>query len=104
MTATFGRLENETLALQPGLNVRCMTNEAGKSTWAAFILAMLYGVDTAERARPGVLPVKTKYLPWGLPPTLFGDKSRAAGPMADGTVAYGKPKSLCRGCPRALPA
>ncbi len=64
MTATFGRLENETLALQPGLNVRCMTNEAGKSTWAAFILAMLYGVDTAERARPGVLPVKTKYLPW----------------------------------------
>ncbi len=64
MTASFGRLENETLALQPGLNVLARPNEAGKSTWAAFLLAMLYGIDTAERAKQGVLPAKTKYKPW----------------------------------------
>lgn len=64
MTASFGRLENETLELTPGLNVLSRPNEAGKSTWAAFLVAMLYGVDTAERARQGVLPAKTKYKPW----------------------------------------
>ena len=34
MTATFGRLEQETLSLTDGLNVLQMPNEAGKSTWA----------------------------------------------------------------------
>ena len=64
MTATFGRLEQETLSLTEGLNVLQMPNEAGKSTWAEFLLAMLYGVDTSEREKAGVLPVKTKYQPW----------------------------------------
>lgn len=64
MTATFGRLEQETLSLTDGLNVLQMPNEAGKSTWAEFLLAMLYGVDTSERVKTGVLPVKTKYQPW----------------------------------------
>ena len=64
MTATFGRLEQETLSLIDGLNVLQMPNEAGKSTWAEFLLAMLYGVDTSERVKTGVLPVKTKYQPW----------------------------------------
>ena len=64
MTATFGRLEQETLTLTEGLNVLQLPNEAGKSTWAEFLLAMLYGVDTSEREKTGVLPVKTKYQPW----------------------------------------
>lgn len=64
MTATFGRLEQETLSLTEGLNVLQMPNEAGKSTWAEFLLAMLYGIDTSEREKTGVLPVKTKYQPW----------------------------------------
>ena len=64
MTATFGRLENETLEITPGLNVFTAPNEAGKSTWAAFIMAMFYGIDTAERAKKGTLPAKTKYKPW----------------------------------------
>ena len=64
MTATFGRLEQEMLSLTDGLNVLQMPNEAGKSTWAEFLLAMLYGVDTSERVKTGVLPVKTKYQPW----------------------------------------
>ena len=64
MTATFGRLEQETLSLTEGLNVLQMPNEAGKSTWAEFLLAMRYGVATSDREKTGVLPVKTKYQPW----------------------------------------
>ncbi len=64
LTAVFGRLEGETLELHEGLNVITAPNEAGKSTWGSFFLAMLYGVDTSERASRNSLPVKTKYLPW----------------------------------------
>lgn len=64
MTATFGRLDHETLTLTDGLNLLQLPNEAGKSTWAEFLLAMFYGVDTSEREKMGVLPVKTKYQPW----------------------------------------
>ena len=64
MTATFGRLNGDSLTLHEGLNVLTAPNEAGKSTWAAFLLSMLYGVDTAERATRTSLPVKTKYRPW----------------------------------------
>ena len=36
MTATFGKLENNTLTLMPGLNIIEAPNEWGKSTWCAF--------------------------------------------------------------------
>ena len=64
MTATFGRLHQQTLTLTPGLNIISASNEAGKSTWCAFLLAMLYGVDTAERATRTNFPAKTRYRPW----------------------------------------
>lgn len=64
MQATFGHLDNQKLELQPGLNVISGSNEAGKSTWAEFLMAMLYGVDTRVRARGQELPIKTKYAPW----------------------------------------
>lgn len=64
ITATFGKLEKETLQLHDGLNVITMPNEAGKSTWSAFLSALFYGIDTAERSRAGNLPAKTKYKPW----------------------------------------
>lgn len=64
MTATFGKLEGETLTLTPGLNLLEEPNEWGKSTWCAFLLAMLYGVDTGQRARQGVIPDKDRYKPW----------------------------------------
>lgn len=68
MTASFGKLQNETLTLKPGLNVIHAPNEWGKSTWCAFLLAMLYGIDTSARASRGVLPDKTRYAPWsGVP-------------------------------------
>ncbi len=64
MTATFGKLENKTLTLQPGLNVLCAPNEWGKSTWCAFLTVMLYGIDTGARSKKGVLADKERYAPW----------------------------------------
>ena len=63
MTASFGKLQNETLTLHDGLNVLTAPNESGKSTWAAFLLAMLYGVDSSERTTKTNLPAKAKYRP-----------------------------------------
>ena len=37
MTATYGRLEEATLVPGPGLTVITAPNEAGKSTWCAFL-------------------------------------------------------------------
>ncbi len=64
LRASFGKLENETLKLHDGLNVIYAPNESGKSTWCAFIRAMLYGVDSSERVRSGYLPDKLRYAPW----------------------------------------
>ena len=64
MTATFGKLDHETLELNGALNVLCAPNEWGKSTWCAFLTAMLYGIDTRERSRGENLAEKEKYLPW----------------------------------------
>ncbi len=64
LTAVFGRLDGETLSLHEGLNIVARPNESGKSTWCAFLLSMLYGIDTAERASRGNLPVKTRCRPW----------------------------------------
>ena len=64
LTASFGKLENETLTFHDGLNVIHAPNESGKSTWCAFIRAMLYGVDSGERAKGGYLPDKQRYAPW----------------------------------------
>ena len=64
LTASFGKLENESLSFHSGLNVIYAPNESGKSTWCAFIRAMLYGVDSSERARAGFLPDKLRYAPW----------------------------------------
>ena len=64
MTATFGKLEHETLTLKPGLNVIHAPNEWGKSTWCAFLLAMLYGLDTRSKATRTGLPDKERYAPW----------------------------------------
>ena len=64
LTATFGCLDGAELELRDGLNVFTLPNESGKSTWAAFLTAMFYGVDTAQRAGKGKLPDKHRYQPW----------------------------------------
>ncbi len=64
MTATFGSLEGKTLTLKPGLNIISAPNEWGKSTWCAFLMAMLYGIDTKQRTKQGSLADKERYQPW----------------------------------------
>lgn len=64
MTATFGKLEHETLTLEPGLNIITAPNEWGKSTWCAFLLAMLYGLDTRAKTTKTTLADKERYQPW----------------------------------------
>lgn len=64
MTATFGKLEHQTLNLTPEMNVIEHPNEWGKSTWCAFILAMLYGIDTRQQTTKDVLADKERYRPW----------------------------------------
>lgn len=61
LTALFGRLDNETLTLHPGLNIIEAPNESGKSTWTAFLRVMLYGMNTRDRSP---LADKRRYLPW----------------------------------------
>ena len=68
LTATFGALDGAVLEPGPGLTVIIAPNEGGKSTWAGFWKAMLYGIDTRERDKSGFLADKTRYLPWsGVP-------------------------------------
>lgn len=102
MTASFGRLEDETLELKPGLNVVTMPNESGKSSWCAFIRAMLYGIDTSERAKNGYLPDKLRYQPWSGKPmsgsmdiefegravTLTRQTKTASAPMREFRAVY----------------
>lgn len=102
LTASFGKLENETLSLHDGLNVIYAPNESGKSTWCAFIMAMLYGVDSSERARAGYLPDKLRYAPWSGAPmegsmeltadrrdiTITRRTRTKSAPMRDFTAVY----------------
>ncbi len=64
MTANFGKLENARLQLQEGLHIQSAPNEWGKSTWCAFIMAMLYGIDTSARSKKAGLADKERYAPW----------------------------------------
>lgn len=61
LAATFGKLEQERLDLEPGLNIIEAPNEAGKSTWTAFLRVMLYGLNTRDRSAGAD---KRRYLPW----------------------------------------
>ena len=59
--ATYGKLDQARLDLQPGLNVICAPNEGGKSTWCRFLLSMFYGLNTRQR---GDLADKNRFQPW----------------------------------------
>ena len=64
MTATFGKLEHETLTLEPGLNIIEAPNEWGKSTWCTFLVTMLYGLDTRAKTTKAALADKERFAPW----------------------------------------
>ena len=102
VTASFGKLENESLTFHNGLNVIYAPNESGKSTWCAFIRAMFYGVDSSQRSRSGALPDKVKYAPWSGAPmegsmdltaegcdiTLIRTTKTKSAPMRDFSAVY----------------
>ena len=64
MRATFGALDGAELAPGDRLTVITAPNESGKSTWTAFVKAMLYGIDTRDRDKTGYLADKNRYQPW----------------------------------------
>ena len=99
MTATFGKLDRRTLVLSDGLNLIHAPNEAGKSTWGAFLRTMLYGLATRER---GLLADKNRYAPWsgasmegvmeiesgGQEITLTRHTARRGSPMGASSAVY----------------
>lgn len=97
--ATFGKLQNAALKLEPGLNCIYAPNESGKTTWSRFLLNMLYGINTRDRSP---LADKTRYQPWdtgamqgnivldakGKSYTLQRTTKRANAPMAIFSCTY----------------
>ena len=102
MTATFGKLQGQTLELRDGLNIIEAPNETGKSTWCAFLTAMLYGINSRERDRAGFIAEKNRYAPWagtamsgrldclsdGRELTITRTTRRQTAPMADFQAVY----------------
>lgn len=64
MSATFGKLQGQILELKDGLNILQAPNEAGKSTWCAFLVSMFYGINSRERDKAGFIADKNRYAPW----------------------------------------
>ena len=64
MTATFGKLEHQTLTFAPDMQIIEAPNEWGKSTWCAFITAMLYGFPSRKRSSDTSVEDKDRYAPW----------------------------------------
>lgn len=99
LAATFGRLENSTLELDPGLTIIEAPNEGGKSTWTAFLRVMFYGLNTRDRTPQAD---KRRYLPWSGSPmegrmdlvagndaiTLIRHTARANSPMGAFSAQY----------------
>ena len=106
--ATYGKLNQAQLSLQPGLNVICAPNEGGKSTWSRFLLTMFYGLNTRQR---GELADKNRFQPWNGSPmqgrlqlavgedvlTLIRRTQRADSPMGVFSCTYAGTDTPARG-------
>ena len=102
LTASFGKLQGQTLELNDGLNIIEAPNETGKSTWCSFLLAMLYGINSRERDKLGFIAEKNRFAPWsGIPMsgrmdcrvgeqelTLTRTTRRQTAPMAEFQAVY----------------
>lgn len=58
----FGKLSNQDFEFKDGLNIINEENGWGKTTFAAFLKAMFYGLDYSRSKK--LLVDRTKYLPW----------------------------------------
>ena len=100
MTATFGKLSHQTLTLEQGMNIIEAPNEWGKSTWSAFIIAMLYGIDTSARSKGGFLADKEHYAPWSGEPMsgsmdiLWNDRRITIERQSKGRIPLGEVRAF----------
>lgn len=101
MTATFGKIAQESLELSGGLNILQAPNEGGKSTWAVFILSMLYGINSRERDRAGYIADKNHYAPWSGTP-MSGRLECRAGDMEITLIRETRRQSAPMGAFQAL--
>lgn len=96
MQASFGCLQGKTLELTPGFNLIEAPNESGKTTWCAFLVAMLYGINTRERDKKGAPSEKTRFRPWdgapleGLLECDYRGKRMILRRSSEGGVPFGK--------------
>lgn len=109
MTATFGKLERARLTLEDGLNVIHAPNEAGKSTWCAFLRAMFYGISTRERDKKGVLAEKNRWQPWSGAPMegelrlVWQDRDITLRRFSRGSVPFGGFSAVYTGTQEPVP-
>ena len=109
MRATFGKLQSAELALGEGLNVIEAPNEGGKSTWSAFLRAMLYGINTKERDRQGYLAEKNRYQPWsgaameGSVELLWQGRSVTLRRRPKGSTPFGRFEAVYTGTAELVP-
>lgn len=59
----FGRLSAFSYVFKPGMNILCQENGWGKTTFAAFIKAMLYGLGSS-RSQSLAQNERQRFLPW----------------------------------------
>ncbi|MCM1042802.1 MAG: AAA family ATPase [Corallococcus sp.] len=59
---SFGKIKDKHIKLNKGLNIQVQSNGYGKSTLAAFIKAMLYGLDYKKKY--GIDNDAKMYMPW----------------------------------------
>ena len=59
----FGKLHNKEIVFRPWINVICGGNEAGKTTFAEFLSAMLFGLEP-KRGRSQKNDTYRRYEPW----------------------------------------
>ena len=67
----FGKINNRTLELSPGINVLYGENESGKTTIHTFIKSMFYGI-TRQRGRGAKNDTYSTYEPWENPSDYGG--------------------------------
>lgn len=60
----FGKFQNKTIILKPGLNLIYGSNEAGKTTIQTFIQGMFFGFYKPYRKKKTYSEEYEKYLPW----------------------------------------
>ena len=62
----FGKFQDKTIELKPGINVVYGENESGKSTIFAFIRAMFFGIER-QRGKAARTDDYWRYEPWNHP-------------------------------------